>query len=156
MRNIFNEGNEDVSKKAFVAINNNLNVIICVGESLEQREQDRHLEVVSNQLSACLKNIMKKDIHRVIIAYEPVWAIGTGKNATASQAEEMHKHIRSKIKEIYDDEIAENTRILYGGSVSIENYEEILSSDEVDGALIGGTSLDPEKFGKIAKFSSQS
>jgi len=151
-RNIFNENNEDIGKKLFVAINSGLNPILCVGEGLEHREACRQQEVVGNQLVQCLKNISARHFHQLIIAYEPVWAIGTGNNATSEQAEEMHKYIRDKIGELYNSEVAEELRILYGGSVNYDNIKELMDMRNIDGALVGGASLSAESFARIVSF----
>ena len=139
-----------------MALNHGLNAILCVGENTEQRDAGREKEVVGNQLAQCLKNIPARHMANVVTAYEPVWAIGTGKNATSEQAEEMHLYIRHKIKELYNAELAESTRILYGGSVNPENAAELLSKKNIDGCLVGGASLNAESFSKIIGFESQS
>lgn len=140
-RKYFNETDEDVNKKLKKLLEYNITPIICVGESLEQRENAEHFEVVKKQIVQALKDVPVDNISSCIIAYEPIWAIGTGKTATSSQAEEMCKYIRDIIKGLYNDDVSETIRIQYGGSVNISNAKEILTMPNIDGALIGGASL---------------
>ena len=143
-RKYFAETDEDVNKKIKQLIKYNITPIICVGESLEQREKKEHFEVIKKQVVQALNDISGEVVKSCIIAYEPIWAIGTGRNATSDQAEEMCKYIRGIIDEIYNVDISEAVRIQYGGSVNISNAKEILTMPNIDGALVGGASLKPE------------
>ena len=141
-RTLFNETNEIVNKKAIKLLEKDIIPIICVGETLEQREQGKEFEVIEKQVIECLKDISEDNIKRnVVIAYEPIWAIGTGKTATSEQAENMCKFIRDVVAKIYNENISNNLRIQYGGSVKPSNAAEILNMDNIDGALVGGASL---------------
>lgn len=141
-RQYFNETDEIVNKKAKKLLEKNIAPIVCVGETLEERESNKMFEIVENQVKASLAEIEKDSIkNKVVIAYEPIWAIGTGKTATAEQANEMCKHIRSVVASMYDEETAECVRIQYGGSVKPANASEILNMSDIDGALVGGASL---------------
>jgi triosephosphate isomerase len=150
-RTIFNEGDKFLEKKVKIALKNGLKVIFCCGEILEERESNIHFEVVKRQLNEGLFSIDAIDIKSVIIAYEPVWAIGTGKTATSSQAQEMHSFIRGLVKERYGLNVSDNLSILYGGSCNPKNASELFSMNDVDGGLIGGASLKPEDFCSIIK-----
>ena len=145
-RAMFNETDETVNLKIKQALVYNLIPIICVGESLEIRENGTTNSFVSNQVVKALEGITKEEAADLIFAYEPIWAIGTGKTATPEMAEETCKEIRKTIESLYDSETAEKIRIQYGGSVNPGNIDELLSQEDIDGALIGGASLDPEKF----------
>ena len=145
-RAMFNETDETVNLKIKQALVYNLIPIICVGESLEIRENGTTNSFVSNQVVKALEGITKEEVADLIFAYEPIWAIGTGKTATPEMAEETCKEIRKTIESLYDSETAEKIRIQYGGSVNPGNIDELLSQEDIDGALIGGASLDPEKF----------
>lgn len=147
-RQYFGETDETVNLKMIQAINNGINPIVCVGESLEQYEANETKDVVKTQVVAAYKDIAKEDVEKTVIAYEPIWAIGTGETATADQAEEVCKMIRETIAEMYDAPTAEAVRIQYGGSMNAGNAAELLSKDNIDGGLIGGASLKPD-FGKI-------
>ena len=141
-RQYFNETDEIVNKKAKKLLEKNITPIVCVGETLEERESNKMFEIVENQVKASLAEIEKDSIkNKVVIAYEPIWAIGTGKTATAEQANEMCKHIRSVVASMYDEDTAECVRIQYGGSVKPANASEILNMSDIDGALVGGASL---------------
>ena len=141
-RQYFNETDEIVNKKVKKIIEKDLKAILCVGETLEQRNNNEMFKVVEDQLVKDLKDITKEQIKRnIIIAYEPIWAIGTGVTATSMQAQEMCKFIRSTIAKMYNENIAENIRIQYGGSVKASNAKELLSMEDIDGALVGGASL---------------
>lgn len=144
-RQYFGENNEELAKKTRLALDNNLRPIFCVGEVLEQREDGSYFDVVSSQLEA-LFDLSAEDFAKVVIAYEPVWAIGTGKTATADQAQEMHAHIRKVIADKYGKEIADNTSILYGGSCKPSNAKELFAKPDVDGGLIGGAALKADSF----------
>lgn len=149
-RQYFGENNEELSQKTRLALDNNLIPIFCVGEVLEERENGTYFDVVSGQMNA-LFDLSPEDFSKVVIAYEPVWAIGTGKTATADQAQEMHAHIRKVIADKYGKEIADNTSILYGGSCKPENAKEIFAKPDVDGGLIGGAALKADSFMGIIK-----
>lgn len=152
-RQYFGENNSQLLNKTKIALSNALIPIFCVGEVLEDRENGNYNDIVTGQLEA-LFELSSEDFSKIIIAYEPVWAIGTGKTATAEQAQDMHSHIRKVIREKYGDEIASNTSILYGGSCKPENAKEIFSKPDVDGGLIGGAALNADSFmGIIEAFS---
>ena len=144
-RQYFGENNEQLLKKVKEALGNNLKPIFCVGEVLEERENGTFNEVVKSQVEA-LFSLTEDEFSNIVIAYEPVWAIGTGKTATADQAQEMHAHIRKVIEDKYGKTVAANTSILYGGSCKPSNAKEIFSQTDVDGGLIGGASLEAESF----------
>lgn len=139
-RQYFGENNEQLLAKTKLALANNLTPIFCVGEVLEERENGSYNDVVKGQVEA-LFSLSADDFSKIVIAYEPVWAIGTGKTATADQAQDMHAHIRNVIADKYGKEIADNTSILYGGSCKASNAPELFSKPDVDGGLIGGASL---------------
>lgn len=149
-RQYFNETNDQLLKKTQLALSNELTPIFCIGEVLEERESGKYKEVVEGQIKAIFE-LSPEDFSKIILAYEPVWAIGTGKTATAEQAEEIHAHIRKTIEEKYGKEIAENTSILYGGSCKPENAKELFSKPDVDGGLIGGAALKADSFIGIVK-----
>ena len=153
-RAYFGETNESVNKKLKAALAHNLTPIVCVGERLEQREKGETFEVIKNHLEGGLKDITAQEIKEVVLAYEPVWAIGTGKTATPQQAQEVHGFIRNLLKQIYGGETANVVRIQYGGSVKPDNIADLLAQADVDGALVGGASLKVESFVNIVKGSS--
>ena len=140
-RAYFNETDEDLAKKVSAAIKNKMTVIFCFGEELKDRKADKHFEVVKSQLENGLFHISSEDWKNVILAYEPVWAIGTGETASPEQAQEMHAYIRKLIADKYGDKVAQDVSILYGGSVKPGNAKEIFAKEDVDGGLIGGASL---------------
>lgn len=150
-RQIFNETDEMVNKKALLALEEGLIPVVCIGETLEQREAGEALGVVETQLRGSLNNIVGDDILKVIVAYEPVWAIGTGKTATPVEAEEVHAYIRKIFSDIFGSKNAEIIRILYGGSVKPDNSAELMGQKDIDGALIGGAALKAEAFEQIIK-----
>ena len=150
-RQYFNETDETVNKKVKSAIAHGLKPILCVGETLNQRENNLTNEIISQQIEIALKNITAEELNNIIIAYEPIWAIGTGKVATKEDANNTIKKIREKIVELYNNEVAQNTTILYGGSVKPDNAKEIFEASEIDGALVGGASLNLSQFGEIIK-----
>lgn len=145
-RTYYRETPEMLKEKVKLALANGLSPIFCVGEVLEEREQGKHFEVVKSQIEKSLFNLSESDFSKIVLAYEPVWAIGTGKTATAAQAQEIHAYIRQVLEEKYGREIAENTSILYGGSCNESNAKELFSNKDVDGGLIGGASLSVDKF----------
>ncbi|MEM6822997.1 MAG: triose-phosphate isomerase [Verrucomicrobiota bacterium] len=140
-----------VNKKAKVAVAANLNAIICVGETLQERESGKMEKVVTTQVKASCDDFTEDDWERTVIAYEPVWAIGTGKTASPEQAQEVHALIRNTLREITSEKIATKVQILYGGSVKPANSAELLGQNDIDGALVGGASLDAESFVEIVK-----
>ncbi|HHU56156.1 MAG TPA: triose-phosphate isomerase [Acholeplasmataceae bacterium] len=148
-RAMYNETDETVNKKLISAFNHGLNPILCVGENLEQREQGLTEEVIGNQLRINLHGLTFNNIENLVIAYEPIWAIGTGKTATSDVAEETCKFIRNTVAELFNEEVAQKMRIQYGGSVKLNNIDELLAQPNIDGALIGGASLDPHDFIKF-------
>lgn len=148
-RTIFHESDDYINRKIVHALKNNLIPIFCVGETLEERENNTTFNVIKRQITVGLIDITKTDFEKVIIAYEPVWAIGTGKTASPEQAEEVHKYIRNLIEEIYDAESAAKVIIQYGGSVKPDNAKELLSQPNIDGALVGGACLKADSFLKI-------
>ena len=148
-RQYFAETDETVNLKVKSALENNLKPIICVGETLEQREHGETEKIIESQIKLALKDLTKEQIRAIIIAYEPVWAIGTGKTATPEEANNVIKYIRKQIKELYNEEIAENIIIQYGGSVKASNAEELFNMSDIDGALVGGASLNFQEFSKI-------
>ncbi len=150
-RQYYGETAETLREKVALALENNLTPIFCIGEVLEERENGTYNTIVANQLQDGLFNLSAEDFGKVIIAYEPVWAIGTGKTATADQAEDMHAHIRATISEKYGKEVADNTSILYGGSCKPSNAAELFAKPDVDGGLIGGASLKCADFMGIVK-----
>ncbi len=145
-RGYYNETPEILREKVLLALENNLQVIFCIGESLEEREANKQNEVVKAELEGSVFNLSEENFRKVIIAYEPIWAIGTGKTATSEQAEEIHAYIRSIIAERYGKEVAEDTSILYGGSCKASNAPELFAKPDIDGGLIGGASLKAADF----------
>jgi triosephosphate isomerase (TIM) len=145
-RSYYGETNEILLKKVKQVLGNGMKPIFCCGEVLQERESGKHFEVVKNQIDTVLFALNEPEFMKVIIAYEPVWAIGTGKTATSDQAQEMHAFIRSLIAEKLGSEIALDTSILYGGSCKASNAKELFSKPDVDGGLIGGASLQAEEF----------
>jgi len=151
-RQYFGETDEMVNKKVLSAVAHNLIPIICVGETLEQREQGITEEVVDKQTRAALEGLNADVAHRVVIAYEPIWAIGTGKTASSNDANEVIGYIRKVVGEVLGSQAAQQMRILYGGSVKPENAAELMGMPEIDGALVGGASLKAQDFAKIVKY----
>ncbi len=147
-RDYFKEDDELLNKKVKKAFEAGLTPILCCGETLEQREMGIHFDWIRLQIKSDLKDITADQVKKLVIAYEPIWAIGTGKTATSDQAEEVCKAIRDCIREVYDDATAEEVRIQYGGSVNAGNAKEIFSKEDIDGGLVGGASLKAD-FGKI-------
>lgn len=149
-REYHNESDAQVARKAAATLKHNMVPIVCVGEPLEIREAGTHVDYVVTQLTASLEGLDAEAIAKVVIAYEPVWAIGTGKTASADDAQEVCAAIRAQIAELASEDIAEETRILYGGSVKADNVAEIVGKADVDGGLVGGASLNGEDFAKLA------
>lgn len=145
-RQYYHETSDILKKKVELALASHLKPIFCIGEVLEERESGKHFEVVERQVKEALFDLSESDFKNIVLAYEPVWAIGTGKTATSDQAQEIHAHIRKVIAEKYGKAIADNTTILYGGSANGGNAKELFSKPDVDGGLIGGASLSAEKF----------
>lgn len=145
-RSYYGETDAILVKKVERALENKLEVIFCVGEVLAERESNKHFEVVKSQLENGLFNLSADQFSHIVIAYEPVWAIGTGKTATSAQAQEMHAFIRGVLAEKYGKEVADNTSILYGGSCNAKNADELFANPDVDGGLIGGASLKADDF----------
>ena len=154
-RQYFYETNETVNKKIKAALAAGLLPIVCVGENLSERESNKTFAVLDDHVQNGLKDISETEISKIIIAYEPVWAIGTGKTATSQQAQEAHVYIRNLILKMYNKDIADNLRIQYGGSVKPGNTQELLSCADVDGALVGGASLSVDSFAEIVKLASK-
>ncbi len=151
-REYFVESDEFVNEKVKACLKHEIVPIICVGESLEEREADKTFDKVGTQVVGAFKDIEAKDAAGMIIAYEPIWAIGTGKTASDEQAQEVHKFIRGEMVKLYDEATAEEIPILYGGSVKPDNVDGLMSQTDIDGALVGGASLKAEGFARIVKF----
>jgi len=150
-RQYFAETNETVNQRAKAALRHQIRPIICVGETLVQREADETKTVIREQVLSCLAGLTKDDIVESVIAYEPVWAIGTGRTATPEQAQEVHAYIRGLLVELFEEKVANKIRIQYGGSVKPANAKELLSQLDIDGALVGGASLEAQSFAQIVK-----
>lgn len=151
-REMFNETDETVNKKVHAAFAHNLIPIVCVGESLENRENGTTNEVVEGQTVAALNGLTAEQVKQVVLAYEPIWAIGTGRTATAEQANETIGYIRQVVERVYGKEVADAIRIQYGGSVNPSNIKELMSQEHIDGALVGGASLDPQSFLSLVNY----
>ncbi len=150
-REYFNDTDEVINKKVITLIENDMVPILCVGENLKERSKKKHFKVVAKQLHYDLNNVNIEKAKNIVIAYEPIWAIGTGKSATSEDAIEMAKFIRQELKTLFNEEVAKEIKILYGGSVNDKNVKEYLSNEFVDGALVGGASLDASKFIELLK-----
>jgi triosephosphate isomerase len=148
-RQHFGETNVTVNKKVLKALDEGLKPIVCIGENLQEHDDKLTEPVIEEQLSAALTHVNAEDILNITIAYEPIWAIGTGKNATPHQAESAHNFLRKKLKKIYNEDISKNVRIIYGGSISPDNAKELFASPSVNGGLVGGASLEVDNFVKI-------
>lgn len=148
-RTIFGETDEVINKKMKKALESGLKPIFCIGETLEEREAGTMKSVIAKQVKGGLEGISEKDLAEIIVAYEPVWAIGTGKTATPDQAQEVHAYIRGMLKEMYSEAAAENMTIQYGGSVKPDNAKELLGMKDIDGALVGGACLKADSFAGI-------
>jgi triosephosphate isomerase len=148
-RTKFGETDEAVNRKTLAALAEELTPIVCIGETLAEREGNQTLAVLDRQIRQGLAGLRSEQVESLALAYEPVWAIGTGRNATPAQAQEAHAHIRSRLREWIGDAAAANCRIIYGGSVKLDNVRELVSEPDVDGALVGGASLDVGTFAKL-------
>jgi len=151
-RRWFGESNDDVNRKARAALKSGLAPIVCVGETLDERDADQTFSIIRRQIKEGLNNISADDIRRSIVAYEPVWAIGTGKTATPEQAQEVHDFIRQFLERIYGKEHAVEIRVIYGGSVNPDNAGALMGQKDIDGVLVGGASLDAGSFRKIIDY----
>ena len=150
-REMFNETDESVNKKAKAAFNYDLTPIICVGETLEQREANQTMDLVADQVTKALDGLTEDQVKQSVIAYEPIWAIGTGKTATSEQANEVCAHVRKTVASVVSSDAAEAVRIQYGGSVKPANIDELLQQSDIDGALVGGASLEADSFLKLVE-----
>lgn len=154
-REYYNETDETVNHKTIAAFKHGLTPIVCVGETLEQREANETLTHIETQVTEALKGLSNEQIEKTIIAYEPIWAIGTGKTASSADANEVCMHIRKVVANITSDNVAEQIVIQYGGSVKPDNIEELLGTSDIDGALVGGASLDPASFKQLVEAGNQ-
>ena len=151
-RQFFGETDETVNRRMKRVIAHGMKPIFCIGETLKEREENRTFSVVERQIEGGLKDIKENEVKTMVIAYEPVWAIGTGKTATPQQAEEVHRFIRQKLEKLTSRGVAEAIRIQYGGSVTPENVKGLMDQEDIDGALVGGASLKSDSFSKIVRF----
>jgi triosephosphate isomerase len=155
-RQFFGETDGTVNKKIRAAVENGLKPVLCAGETENERENGETFSVLDKQIRIGLKDLVCDDLGSLVIAYEPVWAIGTGKTATSAQAQEVHEFIRNLVEKICGNSLAKNIRILYGGSVKPDNISELMGMPDIDGALVGGASLEAETFAKIVNYREQS
>ena len=153
-RQYFKETDDLINKKVKSALRHKLKPILCIGETLQQRNNNKTMEIIKKQIINDLNNVSDEGMKDIAIAYEPVWAIGTGKNATPKQAEEVHKFIRSLLLKNYNKKISDSVRIIYGGSVKPDNIKDLMKMKNIRGALVGGASLDPKNFAEICNFRS--
>ena len=151
-RQYYNETDESVNKKIKAAFENELKPIVCVGETLEEREAGKTVDIITNQTRLALEGLTNEQVKNTIIAYEPIWAIGTGKTATSEDANNSIISIREEIKRIYGEDVSEAVIIQYGGSVKSSNAKELFSTSDIDGGLVGGASLKPDEFSKIVNY----
>ena len=151
-REYFRESNVDVNKKVAAALAAGLNPVMCIGESEKQREAGETFSVLDKQLKVGLESQFADALEKLVIAYEPIWAIGTGKTATSEQAQEVHHFLRNRVEQMFGESLAGNLRILYGGSVKPQNAAELMEMPDIDGALVGGASLEPETFSRIVHY----
>jgi triosephosphate isomerase len=151
-RQFFGETDATVNRKIKIALDQGLKPIFCIGETLKEREEGKTFSIIERQIEGGLKDLSEEKIQTLVIAYEPVWAIGTGKTATPQQAEEVHQFIRERFGRLYSRKSAEGVRIQYGGSVTPENIKGLMNQENIDGALVGGASLKAEAFSKIVRF----
>lgn len=151
-RQIFMESDEMINQRLLGGLNQGLTMLLCIGETLEERESDQTLAVLERQIRAGLAEVSSALMNQVVIAYEPVWAIGTGRTASTEQAQEAHAFVRKLATDLYEKDIADGLRILYGGSVKPANVDELMAQPDIDGALVGGAALDADSFGRIINF----
>ena len=151
-RQIFMESDEMINQRLLGGLNQGLTMLLCIGETLEEREAGQTLAVLERQIRAGLAEVSSALMIQVVIAYEPVWAIGTGRTASTEQAQEAHAFIRKLATDLYEKDIADGLRILYGGSVKPANVDELMAQPDIDGALVGGAALDADSFGRIINF----
>lgn len=151
-RQFFSESDEWVNKKIKAALKNSLIPIVCVGENLNQREKNLTFDIIKEQLTGAFKNIGSDEAEKIILAYEPVWAIGTGRVATPEQAQEVHKYIRDWLAKNYDPQVSRQIRIQYGGSVKPDNIAGLMREEDIDGALVGGASLKADSFARLVNY----
>lgn len=151
-RQYFGETDQSVCKKLRSAIRAGLKPVLCIGETESQRDEEKTFQILDKQVSDGLKGFGPDELDGLVLAYEPVWAIGTGKTASTAQVDEVHQYLRTLLKSKFPGDVSSQTRILYGGSVKPENIRELMDIEDVDGALVGGASLDPDKFIKIIKY----
>lgn len=151
-RQIFMESDEMINQRLLGGLNQGLTMLLCIGETLEERESGQTLAVLERQIRAGLAEVSSALMNQVVIAYEPVWAIGTGRTASTEQAQEAHAFIRKLATDLYEKDIADGLRILYGGSVKPANVDELMAQPDIDGALVGGAALDADSFGRIINF----
>ena len=150
-RLLFYENDEIIKRKIKTALNNEMKVIFCFGESLEDRNKKKHIKTITKQLDVIMSDLKTNQKNQIILAYEPIWAIGTGLNATPKQAQQIHKHVREEIATVFNKNLANSVQILYGGSLKPNNSEEIFSKPDIDGGLIGGASLSFDDFYSIIR-----
>lgn len=150
-RQFFHETDESVNKRIKAALKSGLTPIVCIGETLQEREAEKTFEVIKRQIEGALKGYGSGDVQKMVVAYEPVWAIGTGRTATPQQAQEVHKFIREQLERLYDKNTAQAVRIQYGGSVKPDNIGELIAQPDIDGALVGGASLKADAFTDIVR-----
>ncbi len=151
-REYYNETNESVNKKVLKAFEVGINPILCCGETLEERESGATKDKVKNQIVSGLKDVKTEDLSKLVIAYEPIWAIGTGKTSSSADANDVISYIREVVRDLYNDEVSEIVRIQYGGSVKPSNVEEIMNESDIDGALVGGASLKADSYIELVNF----
>ena len=151
-RQYFNESDQFINSKVKKVLESGLKPIICVGEKLEEREKNITTDIITTQIKGCLEGLSESDMRKSVIAYEPVWAIGTGKTASNDQAQEVHKLIRDLLTELFSESLSQEIRIQYGGSVKPDNVEGLMAQTDIDGALVGGAALKADSFGAIVKY----
>lgn len=151
-RSLFGDTNEILNKKVRAALNHGLKVVFCVGETLQEREMEKTASVIQEQVEGGLKGFTAEELKDIVVAYEPVWAIGTGKTATPEQAQDVHKELRAILSAKFNEDFASKVRILYGGSVKADNVDDIMAKEDVDGVLVGGQALLADKFVRIIDF----
>ncbi len=153
-RQFFGESDQTVNRKIRAAVDAGLRTVLCIGESEAERDAGQTFSVLDKQIQKGLESFVLQDLQTLVVAYEPVWAIGTGKTATKEQAQEAHAHIRDELAKMFGKEFAQQVRILYGGSVKPSNVKELMAMPDVDGALVGGASLEPETFSQLVHYQS--